>query len=136
MKKKMWIIAKIKNKSIEVFKNELQKKANGKVNFYQPKISFNLKFRGKSIQKTKPILENYIFCKHENFKKKDNLNKFFFIRGLKFFLDGSKFYQKEIENFIFYCKSFELRTWIKHMVSFLLKLFLLFSKFILIIGFQ
>jgi hypothetical protein len=107
MKKKMWIIAKIKNKSIEVFKNELQKKANGKVNFYQPKISFNLKFRGKSIQKTKPILENYIFCKHENFKKKDNLNKFFFIRGLKFFLDGSKFYQKEIENFIFYCKSFE-----------------------------
>jgi len=102
----MWIIAKIKNKSIEAFKNEFSSKVDGKINFYQPKISYNLKFKGKNIIKTKPILENYIFCKHINFTK-NNLNKYLFTRGLKFFLDGSKFYQNEIESFISYCQSFE-----------------------------
>ena len=102
----MWIIAKIKNKSIETFKNELSSKVDGKINFYQPKISYNLKFKGKNIIKTKPILENYIFCKHANFAK-NNLSKYLFTRGLKFFLNGSQFYQNEIESFILYCQSFE-----------------------------
>ena len=103
----MWIIAKIKNNSYEIFVKELEKKIQGKVNFYQPKLSIKSKVKSKLVSKYKPLLDNYIFCFHENFSDKNNLTKYSFTRGLKFFLNESKYAQSEIKDFIDYCKNFE-----------------------------
>lgn len=103
----MWIIAKIKNSSSKIFERDLEKKINDKVDFYQPKLSIESKIKGKLVFQCKPLLENYIFCKHEKFKEKNSLSKYFFTRGLKYFLDGSTIAQKEIINFISNCKTFE-----------------------------
>ena len=43
----------------------------------------------------------------ENFKDIQNINKLKFVKGLKCFLNGHQSNQKQIVNFISYCKSYE-----------------------------
>lgn len=103
----MWIVAKIKNNNSEIFKNELSKKTSKKdIIFYEPKYTYELYSKGKKIEKTKSLLENYIFCKHECFLNLST-NSLKFIKGLQFFLDGNFSSQKEINNFIKICKLHE-----------------------------
>ena len=52
------------------------------------------------------ILGDYIFCFHKNFEK-NNIYDFNFCRGLKYFLNGYKQYQKDIKKFIKKCKKYE-----------------------------
>jgi len=103
----MWIIAKVKNNNSKIFQQELSKKIGDKVDFYEPKIFYEKFSRKKIIRKQKPLLENYIFCFNKNFKYNIFCNKFKYIRGFKFFLDGHIYCQSEILEFIDNCKSFE-----------------------------
>ena len=64
----MWLIAKIKNNQSKIFQQELLKKINDKVVFYEPKVIYEKFFRRKKIKKQKTLLENYIFCFNKNFK--------------------------------------------------------------------
>ena len=103
----MWVVAKIKKNPFKIFRDNLEKKIDDKVEFYYPKISLKLKEKGKLVSKTKPLLSNYIFCKHEKFDNRNFLNNFAFLKGLNFFLNSSKFNQLEINNFISFCKAYE-----------------------------
>ena len=103
----MWIVAKIKNKEISFFINQIEKKIGSNVKFYCPKIELERWFGNKVVKYEKSLLEDYIFCYHDSFKNEKSLSSLNFIKGLKFFLKGCELNQKEIVNFIEYCKSFE-----------------------------
>ena len=55
----------------------------------------------------KHLLENYIFCFHDKFKKSIFLNELKFTKGLDYFLSGNKENQEEIKNFVEHCISCE-----------------------------
>lgn len=93
----MWIVAKIKNNSLNLFKNDLKNKL-GYTKIYYPKISYK--------NSDKNILKDYIFCYHEKFK--ENIHRHFKnIKGLVYFLENNKNTQLDIVNFIRYCHDHE-----------------------------
>ena len=58
----MWIVAKIKNNNSEIFKNDFSKKILKRdIIFYEPKYTCRIYSKGKKIERTKSLLENYIF---------------------------------------------------------------------------
>ena len=75
--------------------------------FYTPKIRYKLYIKNKFKEFQKNILTNYIICRHDKFKNPKFINILKNSRGLVHFLDGSKLNQKEIEDFIKFCKSHE-----------------------------
>lgn len=94
----MWIVILANN--INFLNNELLKKiSNSKIYFPKTKLKKN---------KEKNILGNYLFCYSKNFNTN---NKFFHdlrnLKGLKKILFADKLSQKEISNFVNYCKSHE-----------------------------
>jgi len=99
----MWIVAKIKSQEQRVFKQELKKEMGENIIYYEPKVLFI----NKNINFIKNILGNYVFCFHEKFKDKAYLNRYKFIKGLKYFLSGYKNSQEDILKFINLCKSNE-----------------------------
>ena len=103
----MWVVAKIKYRELDIFKRELAKKLNTKPLFYNPRIQVEKNQKNKIRKYSKPILENYIFCFHESFKNTKLIHQLKFVKGLNFFLNDCNLNQKEIINFINYCKSFE-----------------------------
>ncbi len=103
----MWIVAKVKNRNFNVFKESFSEKMGRDVQFYHPKIEFH-KYLGNKIKRfEKYILENYIFCYHENFKKSSFIAENKFLKGLEYFLEGHIESQLSIIKFIEYCKTFE-----------------------------
>ena len=103
----MWVVAIIKRKEIGIFKESFIKNAGRDIQFYCPKIQYHHYFGNKLKIIEKFVLENYIFCYHSNFQQSNFINSLKFLKGLKYFLDGSHQNQNEIVKFIKYCKSFE-----------------------------
>ena len=81
----MWVVAKIKIKNLNIFKKDLTEKIGSDIKFYHPKLEYNRYFGNRVKKFEKFILENYIFCYHENFKNSNYLNKVKFLRGLEYF---------------------------------------------------
>ncbi len=102
--KLMWTVAKIKKNEIETFKNEIIKRVGSDIEFYCPKILYHQRLRNKTKKIEKLVLENYIFCYHKSFSIPNFSNKFNFIKGLEYFLNGFYENQNEIAKFIKYCK--------------------------------
>ena len=94
----MWLIAKIKQKNIGIFSNEMKKKLKG-LNLYFPKIKNNLK--------SKNLLGNYIFCYHSYFSNTFEKEKYKNTKGLEYFLNTIDRNQKEIKKFVDNCKKHE-----------------------------
>jgi hypothetical protein len=103
----MWIVAKIKTKEMQIFKRDMLKKVGNEVKFYCPKIKYQRYFNNKVKKFEKFALDNYIFCYHINFSNLGFIQTIRFTKGLKYFLEGFNQSQKEIINFINYCKSYE-----------------------------
>ena len=103
----MWIIAKIKNKELSIFKKELLAKVGSEIKFYNPKIMCEKYFKNKIKKIDKYLLESYIFCYHKKFSEEKFADTIKFIRGLQYILGGFKNSQLEITKFIEKCKSFE-----------------------------
>tara|TARA_Y100000294_G_C8556889_1_gene337523 strand:+ start:1857 stop:2357 length:501 start_codon:yes stop_codon:yes gene_type:complete len=103
----MWVVAKIKKKEIKIFKKDLIEKLGKDIQFYCPKIIYQKYFGNKVKKIEKFILENYIFCYHAKFKKASTISEIKYLKGLIYFLNGSDQNQKELIQFIEYCKSFE-----------------------------
>ena len=103
----MWIVAKIKIKNLNIFKKNLAEKIGSDIKFYHPKIEYHKYFGDKVKRFEKFILENYIFCYHEKFKKFSSVNEVKFLKGLEYFLVGYNQNQNSIIKFIEYCKTFE-----------------------------
>ena len=96
----MWIVAKIKPEQCCIFKQGLKSKFDDQVVYYEPKIFY----KEKNLENEKKILGNYIFCFHKKFNDSKNLVESRYIKGLGYFLNGYKNSQKEIINFINFCK--------------------------------
>ena len=103
----MWIVAKIKNKELDIFKDNLIQKFDKNIKFYYPKIKYHRYFGNKIKKFEKRMLENYIFCYHKEFSKVSSINKARFLKGLEYFLVGHNQSQNEITKFIEHCKAFE-----------------------------
>ena len=103
----MWVVAKIKNRELEIFKDNLIKKFGKETKFYYPKIECHRYLKNKLKKFEKLILGNYIFCYHERFCKLSSINEIRFLKGLEYFLNGHYQSQNEIIKFIKHCKAFE-----------------------------
>jgi len=103
----MWVVAKIKGKELENFKKNLVKESKSEIKFYCPKIRHYRYFKNKIKKYETYILENYIFCFHDKFKKSSFLNELKFTKGLNYFLTGNEENQNEIKSFVEHCMSCE-----------------------------
>jgi len=103
----MWAIIKYKKKEYLSLVADLKKKLDNKIIFYNPKVKYFKQVKNKNKAFENFILEGYAFCFYEKFKEKEFLSQLRFTKGLEYFLNGSKFNQINISNFINYCKSFE-----------------------------
>ena len=103
----MWVVAKVKAKNLNIFKKNLIEKLGKYTQFYHPKIEYHRYFGDRVKRFEKFILENYIFCYHEKFKKYGTVNEIKFLKGLEYFLEGYNQNQNNIIKFIEHCKIFE-----------------------------
>ena len=103
----MWTIIKINRNKFGFLKRDFEKKLGNKFKIYNPKIRFQKYKKNKVFFKELPILGDYLFCFHHSFNDPKVINNLKFSRGLKYFLEGSTLFQREIEKFISKCKSLE-----------------------------
>ena len=103
----MWIVIKFNKKNISLMKEDLTKKIGPDVNFYIPKIKLQYRRGNKILNKSKFMLNDYMFCFHEKFNNKNFLQMLNYIKGLKCFLPNFLETQNEIKKFIFACKDNE-----------------------------
>ena len=103
----MWLVAKIKKKEFEIFKQNLNQKLKANLKFYQPKFLKIILKKNKITRKEVPIISNYIFIFHPDFSKIELVNFLSFTKGLDYFLKSSLFNQIQISDFIKSCKNFE-----------------------------
>ena len=61
----MWIVAKVKRKEFNIFKQKLVEKFGKDTQFYHPKLQYQRYIKNKIKKFEKFILENYVFCYHE-----------------------------------------------------------------------
>ena len=103
----MWLVVKFDKKKLEFLKKDFKRKFNEELNFYIPKILVQKYQKNTLVNKEHNLLDDYLFCYHEIFKKTDSLNKFKFLRGLKYYLNGFNHSQEDIKKFIGECKKLE-----------------------------
>ncbi len=103
----MWAVAKIKINEVSSFKSQIISKIGKDTSFYIPKVKVQNFKKNKLKNKEKFVLENYIFCFNKKFEDQKTFQILRFVRGLQYFLPGCFSEQKNINNFIDYCKSFE-----------------------------
>ena len=113
----MWIVLKFKRKEQNHLVKELKEKVGKDVKIYVPKINLKLFTKNKVVNSKKPLLGDYLFCYHPNFKDFNFLSTIKFLKGLKYILKDFISSQKEINFFIERCNS------LKTTKAFYLKIF-------------
>jgi len=103
----MWVVIKYKSNEFNLLKKNLIDNLENKPLFYIPQIKYKKKVKNKLLSFEKNILENYLICFHKSFSDINLTSKLRYLRGISYFLTGYKNSQKEIINFINYCKSYE-----------------------------
>ena len=103
----MWTIIKFDKKKLSILKEDFSQKLNGNFEIYSPKLLIQKYKKNKLINKELNLLGDYILCFHEDFKNYETINSLKYCRGLKYFLEGFKTSQMDIENFVNKCKSSE-----------------------------
>ena len=103
----MWAIMRIDLSKINLLSEDLKKKLGKDFKFYLPKVNIQIYKNNKLKNRSVPLLGDYVFCFHQNFKSTKMINKLKFLKGLKSFITGYHLYQRDIELFIDSCKSLE-----------------------------
>ena len=103
----MWVVLKYKPKELGILKDSFFKILGEMPEFYNPKYKYELYINNKLKTFEKNILNNYLICKHNKFKDNKIISLLKNSRGLIYFLSGSEFNQKELNNFVNFCKSSE-----------------------------
>ena len=103
----MWVIIKYKSKELHNLKKNLIDNLENKPLFYIPQIRYKKKVINKLLSFEKNILEGYLICFHKSFSDINRISELKYLKGLSYFLTGHKNNQKEIVNFIDYCRSYE-----------------------------
>jgi len=105
LKSKMWTVIKYKKKEINLLMDDLKKKLGDFPEIFVPKIKYKKKIKNRLHQIESDILDDYLLCYHKEFNNSKTITNLKGLKGLKYFLMQSKDNQKEIINFINYCKS-------------------------------
>ena len=100
----MWIVLKYKKKKFSFLKQDFKKILGDLPLIFRPKFKYQKLVKNKLKLLEKDILDDYLICYHEKFKNINILAILKSLRGLKYFLADSKVNQKEIIDFINYCK--------------------------------
>tara|TARA_Y100000389_G_C17374170_1_gene470720 strand:+ start:493 stop:990 length:498 start_codon:yes stop_codon:yes gene_type:complete len=103
----MWTIISFDKKKINLLKQDLKLKIGEDFKVYIPKIRVQKFKKNKLVSKDFNLLGNYMFFFNNKIESQYILNSIKFSRGLKYFLEGFKNSQKEIQNFIDECKKNE-----------------------------
>ena len=103
----MWAILRINNNKYKMLTKSLNDELKSKAIFYFPKVIIEKIKLNKRKSTHCSVLGNYIFCYHNSFKNHKNIEKLKFVHGLKYFLKNYNNYQKDIIEFINYCKNNE-----------------------------
>ena len=103
----MWIIIKFNKNNISTMMEDLKKRIGPDVNFYIPKIQLQYIKKNSILNKSKFMLNDYMFCFHKKFNNKNFIQILNYVKGLKYFLPNFIEAQKDIKNFIFACKGNE-----------------------------
>ena len=103
----MWAIIKFDKKKYHLLKRELKTKLGDKCKIYKPKVLINRFVNNKLVKKEINLLGNYFFCFDESFKNDLTLKKINYFVGLKYFLSGHLYSQKQISDFINNIKKIE-----------------------------
>ena len=103
----MWIVIKLDQRKINLFKKDLKKKVGGEFKLYLPKLKVETFTKKKIFKKDINILGDYALCFLPNFNDCKTINNLKYLRGLKYFLNGFSSCQKELINFISRCKNIE-----------------------------
>ena len=103
----MWVILKVNKKKIPLLEKDFKNILGSVIVFYKPKILVEKFKKNKLIKTYQDVLNDYILCYHSNFCKKNSLLKLKYSRGLKYFLSGFEYYQKDLGEFVKKCKSLE-----------------------------
>ena len=101
----MWIVLKYKKNEFNFLKQDFKKALGDLPLIFRPKIKYQKLIRNKLQFLENDILGDYLICYHEEFRNIKTLSILQNLKGLKYFLTNSKSNQKEIINFIEYCKS-------------------------------
>ena len=100
----MWVVLKYKPKEFEILKDSFFKILGEMPEFYNPKYKYERYINNKLKTFEKSILNNYLICKHNKFKDPKIVNILKNSRGLIYFLSGCEFNQKQLEEFIKFCR--------------------------------
>ena len=103
----MWVILRYKKNNFQFLINDLKKKFKNDLKIYNPKFETNLRVKNKLIKSELSLLGDYFFCHHKEFNNPNIINSLKFTKGLKDFINGYKFSQKDIQNFIQRCRKSE-----------------------------
>lgn len=103
----MWIILRYKKNNFQFLINDLRRKFNNNIEIYNPKFKTNLSIKNKFITSELTLLGDYFFCYHKEFNNPNIIYSLKFTKGLKDFIKGYKFSQKDIQDFIKRCRKSE-----------------------------
>ena len=103
----MWVILRYKKNNFQFLINDLKKKFKNDLKIYNPKFETNLRVKNKLIKSELSLLGDYFFCHHKEFNNPNIITSLKFTKGLKDFINGYKFSQKDIQNFIQRCRKSE-----------------------------
>ena len=103
----MWIILRYKKNNFQFLINDLKKKFKNDLEIYNPKFKTNLIVKNKFVTSEVTLLGDYFFCHHKEFNNLNIINSLKFTKGLKDFIKGYKFSQKDIQDFIKKCRKSE-----------------------------
>ena len=103
----MWTIVRYKKNELNILIKNLKDKLDNKIIFYQPLVKVSLLKNNKLTNKSKPLLNDYIFCYSSSFNNSEGLRTIINTKGLKSMLGDCSKSQTEIIKFIESCKKNE-----------------------------
>ena len=103
----MWIVVTYKKNELNILLKSLKEKFDKNISFYHPKVKISSYKNNKLINKSKPLLNDYLFCYSENFNRSQSLSHIINTKGLKSLVGDYVISQNEINNFIKLCKNME-----------------------------
>ncbi len=103
----MWTVIKYKKNNYHQMIKSIKDHFDNSVKFYRPEIKCIKKLKNKNKNLCIPILNTYVFCYSKNFNSEGSTTRCKYLKGVDYFLSGHNFNQKEIINFIDFCKKYE-----------------------------
>ena len=100
----MWIVLKYRKSEFSFLRQDFRKILGDLPLIFRPKFRYQKLVRNKLHFLEKDVLDDYLICYHEKFQNSKIMAILKNLRGLKYLLANPKTNQKEIVNFINYCK--------------------------------